>query len=127
MTFELGPALLFCPADRPERYGKALERADAVILDLEDAVTPDARPAARRALVETELDPTRVIVRVNPIESDDFDPEQTVALTPVASLTALIAVAIELTVVPEAKESCSVPRLPATSIVTVEPASVPPV
>ena len=74
MTFDLGPALLFCPADRPERYGKALERADAVILDLEDAVTADARPAARQALVEAgaELDPARVIVRVNPIETADF-------------------------------------------------------
>ena len=25
--FSLGPAILFCPADRPERYAKALERA----------------------------------------------------------------------------------------------------
>ena len=36
----LGPAVMFTPADRPERYATALERADAVILDLEDAVTP---------------------------------------------------------------------------------------
>ena len=49
--FTLGPALLFCPADRPERYAKAPERADAVILDLEDAVAPSAKPAARDALV----------------------------------------------------------------------------
>ena len=34
----VGPALMFCPADRPERFAKALERADAVILDLEDGV-----------------------------------------------------------------------------------------
>ena len=48
--FDLGPALLFCPADRPERYAKALERADAVILDLEDAVAPDGEGGrARRA------------------------------------------------------------------------------
>ena len=46
----LGPAVMFTPADRPERYATALERADAVILDLEDAVTPDARPAARNAV-----------------------------------------------------------------------------
>ena len=74
MTFDLGPALLFCPADRPERYGKALERSDAVILDLEDAVTTAARPAARQSLVEVaaELDPARVIVRVNPVETADF-------------------------------------------------------
>ena len=64
--FDLGPALLFCPADRPERYAKALERADAVILDLEDAVAPDAKAAARGALIDADLDPARVIVRVNP-------------------------------------------------------------
>jgi citrate lyase subunit beta/citryl-CoA lyase len=62
----MGPALLFCPADRPERYEKAAERADAVILDLEDAVAPDAKAAARQALAASSLDPERTIVRVNP-------------------------------------------------------------
>lgn len=66
-----GPALLFCPADRPERYAKAAERADVVILDLEDAVSPANKPAARRALVENALDPARVIVRVNPAGTPD--------------------------------------------------------
>lgn len=70
--FELGPALLFCPADRPERYAKALERADAVILDLEDAVAPAAKADARTALIDSALDPDRVIVRVNPPGTDDF-------------------------------------------------------
>ena len=59
------PALLFCPADRPDRYEKALAAADAVILDLEDGVGADAKDAARAALVATDLDPARVIVRVN--------------------------------------------------------------
>lgn len=72
MTFQLGPALLFCPADRPERYSKAAQRADAVILDLEDAVATADRPAARAALVATPLDADRTIVRVNPVGSDDF-------------------------------------------------------
>ncbi|QIG40776.1 CoA ester lyase [Microbacterium sp. 4R-513] len=72
MTFDHGPAILFCPADRPERYAKALERADAVILDLEDAVAPADKTAARGFLIESELDPSRVIVRVNPIASDAF-------------------------------------------------------
>lgn len=62
----LGPALLFCPADRPDRFAKAAERADAVILDLEDAVLPDAKDAARRNLAGTPLDPARTVVRVNP-------------------------------------------------------------
>jgi citrate lyase subunit beta/citryl-CoA lyase len=61
----LGPALLFCPADRPDRYGKAAAAADAVVLDLEDAVAPDRKPAAREALVSTPLDPATTIVRVN--------------------------------------------------------------
>lgn len=60
-----GPALLFCPADRPERYAKAAERADVVILDLEDAVSPENKAAAREALIATPLDPARVVVRVN--------------------------------------------------------------
>ena len=71
--FDLGPALLFCPADRPDRYGKALDRSDAVILDLEDAVAPTGRPGARRALADHLIDARRVIVRVNPAGSDDFD------------------------------------------------------
>jgi len=70
-AFSVGPALLFCPADRPERYAKALERSDAVIIDLEDAVRPEARPEARKALVVSGLDPNRVVVRVNPLDSED--------------------------------------------------------
>lgn len=66
-----GPALLFCPADRPDRFGKALDRADAVILDLEDAVAPDRRGDAREAVRASRLDPERVIVRVNPTDSAD--------------------------------------------------------
>ena len=72
MSFDVGPALLFCPADRPERYRKAFDRADAVILDLEDAVAPSDKTAARGHLIESELDPSRVIVRVNPTDSDAF-------------------------------------------------------
>ncbi|MFT4125687.1 MAG: CoA ester lyase [Gordonia sp. (in: high G+C Gram-positive bacteria)] len=66
-----GPALLFCPADRPDRYAKALERADVVILDLEDAVGPANRPAAREALISHPLDPDRVVVRINPATTGD--------------------------------------------------------
>ena len=66
-----GPALLFCPADRPERYAKAAERADVVILDLEDAVSPENKAAARQALIDTPLDPQRVVVRVNAVDTDE--------------------------------------------------------
>ncbi|WP_163164446.1 CoA ester lyase [Arthrobacter sp. Alg241-R88] len=81
MTFVMGPALLFCPADRPERYEKAATRADAVILDLEDAVAPADKQRARGAILAQlgaagdapELDPSRTIVRVNPAGTDEFE------------------------------------------------------
>lgn len=71
-AFVLGPALLFCPADRPDRYARAARSADAVILDLEDAVAPEAKPRARGALIEAGLDPAHTVVRVNPFGSADF-------------------------------------------------------
>lgn len=73
MMFDLGPALLFCPADRPDRYAKAAERADAVILDLEDAVAAGDKAAAREALVAHPLDAASTIVRVNAVDSGYFD------------------------------------------------------
>jgi citrate lyase subunit beta/citryl-CoA lyase len=68
----LGAALLFCPADRPERFAKAAAAADMVILDLEDGVTASDRTIARRAVIENLLDPQRTILRVNPADSVDF-------------------------------------------------------
>jgi citrate lyase subunit beta/citryl-CoA lyase len=71
----IGPALLFCPADRADRYGKAADAADSVILDLEDAVAPDNRASAREFVVASSLDPARMIVRVNPAGTPDFEPD----------------------------------------------------
>jgi citrate lyase beta subunit len=47
-----GPALLFCPGHRADRFDKALAAADGMILDLADAVGPGDKPAARAAVVE---------------------------------------------------------------------------
>jgi citrate lyase subunit beta/citryl-CoA lyase len=66
-----GPGWLFCPADRPERFGKAAAAADVVILDLEDGVAATDRQSARTALLETRLDPARTVVRVNPVGTPD--------------------------------------------------------
>lgn len=64
-------SFLFVPANRPERYAKALASgADAVIIDLEDAVAPAGRDAARALLrgawagIAT-ADRARVLVRIN--------------------------------------------------------------
>lgn len=66
-----GTAWLFCPADRPERYAKAAAAADVVILDLEDGVAPADKAAARRALIDTPLDPERTVVRINAAGTED--------------------------------------------------------
>jgi citrate lyase subunit beta/citryl-CoA lyase len=56
---------LFVPANRPERFAKAAASgADAVILDLEDAVPADAKDKARAALA-TDFTDLPVIVRIN--------------------------------------------------------------
>ena len=76
-----GPALLFCPADRPDRYAKAAAAADLVILDLEDGVAPDDRPAAREHLREAwragVVDAARFLVRINPAGTADHDRDLT--------------------------------------------------
>lgn len=87
LPFTMGPALLFCPADRPERFRKAADRSDAVILDLEDAVAPTDKPQAREAILEQlgagELDPGSTIIRVNPVGTPEFELDlQTLAKTP---------------------------------------------
>lgn len=68
MDLQRSKTFLFVPANRPERIDKALASgADAVIVDLEDAVAPDAKEAARDALAAWLLVPSSrpVLVRVN--------------------------------------------------------------
>ena len=59
-------APLFVPGDRPERFAKAAATAaDGVIIDLEDAIAPGAKDAARTAMVAADTGDTALIVRVN--------------------------------------------------------------
>ena len=72
-TLETIRAPLFVPADRPERFAKAATSgADAVILDLEDAVAEGAKETARSAL-RSDFTDKPVIVRVNAIGSAAFE------------------------------------------------------
>ncbi|MGB7481068.1 MAG: aldolase/citrate lyase family protein, partial [Burkholderiaceae bacterium] len=51
MNHALPRSYLFVPGDRPERFDKACAAgADVVIVDLEDAVAPDGKAAARAAI-----------------------------------------------------------------------------
>ncbi len=60
---------LFVPGDRPDRFVKAATAgADAVILDLEDAVTPDNKDKARAAVRQHGVEAVPVVVRINPLE-----------------------------------------------------------
>lgn len=67
-------APLFVPGNRPERFAKAAASgADAIILDLEDAVAAQSRPVARASIAARGALPVPVIVRVNPGTTPDFE------------------------------------------------------
>ncbi|UOA29391.1 CoA ester lyase [Pseudosulfitobacter sp. DSM 107133] len=77
-------ALLFVPANRPERFTKAAAaRPDAVILDLEDAVATADKDAARTALT-CDFTDLPIIVRINPAGTPwhDDDLRAVIALRP---------------------------------------------
>lgn len=64
---------LFVPGNRPERIAKALAAgADAVIVDLEDAVPPAEKNAARAAVAERLTPASPVLVRINGADTPWF-------------------------------------------------------
>ncbi len=46
----IGPALLFCPGERAERFGKAVAGSDVAVLDLEDGTSGPNKETARAAV-----------------------------------------------------------------------------
>lgn len=68
-----GPGWLFVPADRPERYAKAVAGSDQAIIDLEDAVRDEAKGAAREMLRSSAVDPAQVCVRINGFGTPYFE------------------------------------------------------
>lgn len=66
-------SLLFVPGNSEKMIAKASAGpADVIILDLEDAVRPDAKPEARKVVVQTLADPSagpRRYVRVNSLDT----------------------------------------------------------
>ena len=100
-------SLLFVPGDRPERMVKALALgADALILDLEDAVAPSAKPAARAAVAaflaaHPQPRACALFVRVNPLDGEHID----------ADLAALAGSAPDGVVLPKAEGASSIRAL----------------
>jgi citrate lyase subunit beta / citryl-CoA lyase len=117
-TLALARSFLFVPGNRPERFAKALDSgADAVIIDLEDAVPLDAKDTARSALLSAWADfdadqRARLLVRVNPVGT----PWHEADLAAVASLTGLGALMLPKAENPQQLEhaftACGVPVLP---------------
>ncbi|PSJ39589.1 HpcH/HpaI aldolase/citrate lyase family protein [Allosphingosinicella deserti] len=97
-------SLLFVPGDRPDRMEKALgSGADALILDLEDAVAASAKPEARRAVCAfVAANPAANLwVRINPLDTDEADRD----------LDALVAARPDGIVLPKAEGGPSVDDL----------------
>lgn len=109
-----GPGWLFCPANRPERYVKALGRADVVILDLEDAVAPVCKDDARQALVDLatqgQLDIERTVIRVNGADSPQY----------AADLAAVATAGVRRLMLPKAEDPGQVASLDAEVIALIE-------
>lgn len=98
-------SMLFVPGDRPERFAKAAASgADAVILDLEDAVMPERRPFARAEIARWLASNERSVpawVRINPVETADALPD----------LAAVIEGRPDGIVLPKARDGADVRRV----------------
>lgn len=80
-------APLFVPGDQPDLFAKAAHSiADAVIIDLEDAVAPQNKDFARNSLKAHGINSLPLIIRVNPRSSPDYakDMEAASAANPAA-------------------------------------------
>ena len=76
-------SLLFVPGSRPERFDKALAAgADAVIVDLEDAVAPADKLAARESAREWLRPEHSVVLRINAADTPWFEGDITLCALP---------------------------------------------
>lgn len=118
-------SLLFVPGDRPDRMEKALGLdADALILDLEDAVALEAKPAAREmttAFLRSAKRGPKLFVRINPLGSGLIDDD----------LEAVLDAKPDALILPKAEGATSVralaakaPGIPILPITTETPAAV---
>ena len=98
---------LFVPGDRPERFDKALASgADAVVLDLEDAVASSDKSRARDAVAQRLLGATpeeraRFVVRINDESTPEFE----------ADLAMLRASHAACVMLPKAERTATLDRL----------------
>lgn len=107
-------SILFVPATRPERIVKALDsQADAVIVDLEDAVAESDKAAARELLDTFLVDnpQARIMVRVNSPDTYHYKPDLELCLRHVA-ITRLVIPKAESFQALEKAAACGKPLWP---------------
>lgn len=76
-------SLLFTPGSRPERFEKArMSGANAVVLDLEDAVSPNEKANARSAIAGWISRERTAIVRINGVHTPWFHDDLALATLP---------------------------------------------
>lgn len=76
-------SFLFVPGTRPERFAKACDSgADAVIIDLEDAVSPADTAGARAAVANWLTPERRVVLRINGVDTAWFQDDCALARLP---------------------------------------------
>src|ERR1043165_3152348 len=93
-------SLLFVPASRAELVPKALAcGADGVIVDLEDAVAPSDKMAAREQA--RSLAKNSVFVRVNGPDTEWFEED----------LDLCVAISVRGVIVPKSEETAQVQRV----------------
>ncbi|PZG18936.1 HpcH/HpaI aldolase/citrate lyase family protein [Nonomuraea aridisoli] len=96
---------LFTPGDRPDRFGKAAATgADVAVLDLEDAVAPDAKAGAREAVAKA-LGELHAYVRVNGAGTPWHEED----LRAVAGRPGLLGVMLPKAETPDALDGLGVP------------------
>lgn len=97
-------SMLFVPGDRPERFEKAANSgADAIILDLEDAVAPEQRPEARVAIRTFLVEVKRTVpcwVRINSVDTEGL-----------TDLQAILGARPDGIVLPKARDGADVQRV----------------
>ncbi|GAO78881.1 CoA ester lyase [Sphingopyxis sp. C-1] len=97
-------SLLFVPGDRPERFAKAAASgADAIILDLEDSVSPANKEAARATVADYLAGEREVVtlVRVNPLDGH----------MTAADVAAIVAARPDAIMLPKAEGAPSIAQL----------------
>lgn len=92
MNLSILQTLLFVPANRPDRFAKAQNSgADAVIIDLEDAVSMTEKDSARATLaawLDTQP-PASVLIRINGSDSPWFNNDTRLCRSPAVAAVVL--------------------------------------